>query len=73
MVKGVNPLRFGGDESDSSSDWIDMVTKYFVPGMLVAAVIAVALIQLQDGGGIGGDGGSIFKDIGSAMFNLGGK
>jgi hypothetical protein len=73
MVKGINPLRSGGDDGGDNTEWMDLMTKYFVPGMLVAAVIAVALIQLQDGGGIGGEGGSIFKDMGSALFNLGGK
>jgi len=73
MVKGINPLRSGGDEGGESTEWMDLMIKYFIPGMLIAAVIAVALIHLQDSGGIGGDGGSIFKDIGSAMFNLGGK
>lgn len=72
MVKGINPLRHIGEESEGQTDWMDIVIKYFVPGMLIAAVVAVAMIQLQDSGGISG-GGNIFQDMGKAMFNLGGK
>lgn len=71
MVKGVNPLRHMGDEEGGSTDWMDIVIKYLIPSMLIAAVIAVAMIQTQGSGGI--DGGNIFKDMGSALFSLGGK
>ena len=67
MVKGVNPLRHM-DEGEESTDWMDFVIKYLIPGMLILAVIGVAMIQTQDSGGIGG--GNIFKDMGSAMFSL---
>jgi hypothetical protein len=67
MVKGINPLRSGGDEVEST-EWMDFVIKYLIPGMLILAVIGVAMIQTQDSGGIGG--GNIFKDMGSAMFSL---
>lgn len=69
MVKGVNPLRSMGEEEEST-EWMDVVIKYFIPGMIILAVIGVALIQTQESGGLTGDGGNIFKDMGSALFSL---
>jgi hypothetical protein len=71
MVKGINPLRYQGEEEDNSGTWIAMIQQYLIPGMLVAAVIAVAIIQYGDsGGGGGGSNQSIFYDMGKMMFSL---
>ena len=69
MVKGVNPLRYMGDEEEST-EWMDFVIKYVIPGMIVLAVIGVTMIQTQDSGGITGGGGNIFQDMGKALFSL---
>jgi hypothetical protein len=72
MVRGVNPLRYQEESEDNSGSWIALVERYFIPGMLVAAVLAVAAIQFSSSGGLDGGGSnqSIFYDMGKAMFSL---
>ncbi len=71
MVRGVNPLRNIEESEDNSGTWITLIQKYFIPGMIVAAVIAVAAIQFSNSGGTGGGSNqSIFYDMGKAMFSL---
>jgi hypothetical protein len=69
MVRGINPLRYQGEESGDDTGWMDAVKTYFIPGMIVLAVIGVAMIQFQGSGGLDGSGGnSIFYDMGKTMF-----
>jgi hypothetical protein len=49
------------------TDWFEITAKILIPGMLILAVIGVLIFNAGDIGG-----GSIFKDIGGSLFNLGG-
>jgi len=72
-MKGVNPLRYTGESEDHSDDWIALVQKYLIPGMLVLAILIVTAIQFSNSGGIDGSEGSnqsIFYDMGKTLFSL---
>ena len=72
-MKGINPLRHAEESEDHSDDWIALVQRYLIPGMLVLAILIVTAIQFSNSGGIDGSGGSnqsIFYDMGKTIFSL---
>lgn len=71
MVRGVNPLRYRGEDGGDNTEWMDAVKLYFIPGMIVLAIIGVILYQLSGSGDTNmfGDG-NIFQSMGKAMFSF---
>ena len=48
-------------------DWFEITAKILIPGMIVLAILGVLLYNMGDVGT-----GGIFKDMGGALFNMGG-
>lgn len=73
MVRGCNPLRYEREAEAAGDDtgWMDFVKLYFIPGMIVLAIVGVMLFQLSGSGDVSLTGtNNIFKDMGKAMFSL---
>jgi hypothetical protein len=73
MVRGINPLRYQGEESEESTEWMDYVKIYFIPGMIVLAILGVMMFQLNSSGSDGGNmnlfgDNNIFKELGKVAF-----
>jgi hypothetical protein len=49
----------------SDVDWFMIVAKYFVPGMLILAIIGVLAYNMGDSGA-----GNIFGTLGKGLFSL---
>ena len=54
-------------------DWYNIIAYYFVPGMLILAILGVIIFQFSNSDASGGAGDvNVFHDLGNVMFNLGG-